>query len=58
LRSFEECGTSFERFVALHTLHDGARDVRELRDECGVTTAVVGVALAPIEGEDSEGLPG
>src|SRR6267142_3614332 len=58
LRSFEKCGTSLERFVASHSLNGGARDEAELRDECGGTVDDVGVALAPIDGKDSERLPG
>jgi len=58
LRSFEKCGTSLERFVASHSLNGGARDEAELRDECGVTMGDVGVALALIDGKDTERLPG
>src|SRR6267378_5276243 len=58
LCSFEKCGTSPERFVAAHSLNGGARDLGELRDECGGTVDDVGVALAPIDGKDSERLPG
>src|SRR5882672_1756601 len=58
LRSFEKCGASLERCVASHALNGIARDVDELRDVCGVTTEEVGVALALIDGKDSEGFPG
>src|SRR6267378_2615595 len=58
LRSFEKCGTSLERLVASHSLNGGARHVGELRDECGVTRGDVGVAVALIDGKDSERLSG
>ena len=51
------CRLPVETGTEDNSLNGGARYVGELPDECGVTTSDVGVALALIDGKDSERLP-